>query len=107
MLVHNDITKQNDLLVIDVDPFSDGFYVTSELKTLGIRTRTGYTTDTLYKYLDMYFKALSYAKENYKSVTFNVPLFPCVTRGIDTAQDYLAKNLIPQIRFLLEEWPRV
>jgi len=106
-LTRQDNTKQQDVLTIDVDPFSDGFYVTFEQKTANARTRALYMADSLKKYLSMYFKALSHAEENYKSVTFNVPLFPCVTQTLEDAQNYLSSNLLPQIQFLIEDWPRI
>lgn len=107
VLTRQDITKQNDVLTIDVDPYSDGFYVTFEQKVHGIRTRTYYLADNLYKYLGMYFKALSFAEANYKSATFFVPLFPSVTQPINDAKNYLIVSLVPQIQFLMSDWPRV
>ena len=107
VLTRQDATKQKDVLTIDVDPFSDGFYVTFEQKTANARTQALYMVNSLQKYLSMYFKALSHAEENYKSVTFNVPLFPCVTQTLEDAQNYLTGNLWPQIQFLIEDWPRI
>jgi hypothetical protein len=105
LLLRKDSTKQNDILTIEIDPFSDGFIVTFEQKITGVRTRAYYEVNSLYKYLAMYFKALTYDENIYDSVTFNVPLFPSISLSTDAAAKYLKEMLSLQIQALIPVWP--
>jgi hypothetical protein len=105
VLTRQDTTKQNDVLTIEVDNYSDGFYVSNLQGVHGARTRSHYMLNTLTKYLDMYFNALSYADENYKSATFNIPHFPTVTMDVHDAKKYLNNVVLAQINFLIPDWP--
>jgi hypothetical protein len=105
VLARTDTTKQNDVLTIEVDDHSDGFYISNLQGTYGTRTKSHYMLNNLTKYLSMYFSAISYAEENYKSVTFNVPHFPTVTQSVHAAKDYLKNVVFQQINFLIPDWP--
>jgi hypothetical protein len=105
VLLRKDSFKPSDVLTIEVDPYSDGFNVTFEQKALCTRTRAYYEVKNLYKYLAMYFKALTYDENIYDSVSFNVPLFPSISLHPDEATKYLNEMLISQIHSLIPIWP--
>jgi hypothetical protein len=105
ILQHKDTSRPDDLLLIEVDPDSDGFYVTLNQNYIGTNCTSRMSYDALGHYLQMLFRATELDVEGYSHVQFNVPLFPATAVSIHAAFDYVAEELGEQIGFLMEDWP--
>jgi hypothetical protein len=105
ILHHKDKTRPDDTLLIEVDPDSDGFYVTLGQNYLGSEVTSHMTVDDLYDYLLMFFNASKYDEDGYRYAQFNVPLFPSNLVRIGRASVYVSHILSSQIDWLTPDWP--
>jgi hypothetical protein len=105
ILQHKDKSRPDDTLLIEVDPDSDGFYVTFSQNYLGSEVTSRMTVDDLYDYLLMFFNASKYDEDGYRYAQFNVPLFPSTLVRIGRASVYVSHILSSQIDWLTPDWP--
>lgn len=105
LLVHKDRSRPDDVLTIRVDPYSDGFYVTVDQKYIGSSCTAYFGANDLPGYLRGFFQSMQYDDDGYSHVQFAAPLFPAVVVKRRYTLEYLNYQLIPQISFLLNDWP--
>jgi hypothetical protein len=105
ILIHTDPSRPDDSLTIRVDPYSDGFYVTLDQNYLGSHCTSYFGVNDLAGYLNSFFRCLDADADGYSYIQFAAPLFPAVVVKRRNAIGYLNTQLIPQIGFLLTDWP--
>jgi hypothetical protein len=105
LLIHKDSTRPDDMLTIRVDPDSDGWLVTLDQKFVGSSSTFRLELNDLPDYLRRFFRCLDADVDGYSYVQFVVPLSPTVVVKRRNALLHINNHLLPQINFLVDDWP--
>jgi hypothetical protein len=105
LLIHKDSSRPDDVLTIRVDPDSDGWLVTLDQKFVGSSSTFYLELNNLPDYLRRFFRCLNADADGYSYVQFAVPLFPTVVIKRRRALLHINNHLLPQIHFLMDDWP--
>jgi hypothetical protein len=106
--------EEDDVMTIEVDPDSDGFFVTFEQNSMNSYITSSIAdVKSLKKYLEVFLTSISWDSAGYDDVQFDVPMFATVLlpvkstkgNGYMGATHYARMNLFRQIEILCEDWP--